>query len=1032
MKQNKHHHVSWQKTATACATVVLLGSAGYLAIQGGGGSPATVKVVTSAGVSGSLSGSPALSTVGAPSSLGSGSISLPASGAVGALDAMPQLFTIQGAPIGAPLLAKAGVNSDTEKGRVLVMESAKTRNWSVLKAGSTLALPTASGDLVEGFVNLSIVDNGWVRIGGELADGTGTFTLSASEDEVAGAILRPSLGVGYQIVQDGNDVLLVERRLTSLLCAGSEIAGGTVTTTGTVSTTTTRKDVPLLNTRPGAKGVIFTDFAGASVTDPSWNGGKTIVAAPSSATPATITSIVKAVAEDFAPFDLTVTTDPDLYAATPAGLRMRAVVTPTNTAAPGSGGVAYIGAWASAGKGFKSDTVCWVFNGGGKVCADTISHEVGHTLGLYHDGRLSSGSLSSETYYAGHGGGTNIPTSWGPIMGAPFSVNLSQWSKGEYARANNTQDDVAVIASATNKFGYLSNFSSSVVLPASLVSGSFMSGGLLQRASSADTFVFRTKGGQFTASARPMNVSTNADVQLALSNGSGASVAVSSLPDALSAAINTTLPAGEYTLSVRPAGTGPKPSTGYVTGYSEYGSLGGYVLSGVAEGVTKEPIFGNARDFVGIAGKPVAFPIAASDATTVTIKSGSLPDGLTLDSQKKLITGVCAEDTDGAVALELTATNQYGSVDADFSIKINEASASISTALGSTAYNIINSTNYPWTGVMKTDANGVVRAVAESGRLVNGGSSSLRFASFYNGDPKRASAYYLFSFWWKASTEADHDIVSLRVAGAAVKDFVTGLPVRLSGETDWVQQTVRVPVGTYPAFEFVYSKDATLSAGRDRVYMYVDSFGLPPIVVNQPPAVITNNTATWNSTSTISLSSKVDGAESVVWMKDGVTLKDGTSSSGSIVSGANSGNLLVTKASGADSGSYWLEARNSYGTITSSKSLVTIGSVPVITQQLVAPVGLKVGDTLVLSVSAVGTNPLTYQWWKDGTIRTVSSSATYQKAKITTLDAGSYSVRVSNGFGTAVSTGVMVSVGSATTVTTGTLNLTNTTATTTK
>ena len=421
MKQNTHHHVSWQKTSLACATVVLLGSAGYLAFQGGGVTPAPGRVETNAAGPGGTSLILDQVAVGSGSAAG-----LPAaSAAAGASDPLPQLFAVQGPPLGAPLLAKGGVNSDTEKGRVLVMESAKTRNWTALKAGSRLALPMVSGDLVEGVVNLSLVDNGWVRIGGELADGTGTFSLSASEDEVAGVILMPSLGVGYQIVQDGGAVLLVERRLTSLICAGSEISGGTLTSTGTV-TLTTRKDVPLINTRPGAKGVIFADFAGASITDPSWNGGRTIVAAPSTATPSSITSIVKAVAEDFAPFDLTVTTDPDLYAATPAGLRMRAVVTPTITAAPGTGGVAYIGAWANAGKGFKSDTVCWVFNGGVKACAETISHEVGHTLGLYHDGRLASGSLASETYFSGHGGGLSVPTSWGPIMGAPFGVSLTQ------------------------------------------------------------------------------------------------------------------------------------------------------------------------------------------------------------------------------------------------------------------------------------------------------------------------------------------------------------------------------------------------------------------------------------------------------------------------------------------------------------------------------------------------------------------------------------------------------------------------------
>jgi serralysin len=45
-----------------------------------------------------------------------------------------------------------------------------------------------------------------------------------------------------------------------------------------------------------------------------------------------------------------------------------------------------------------------------KYTAEAISHEVGHTLGLSHDGRITP----SEGYYAGHGSGD---TGWAPIMG---------------------------------------------------------------------------------------------------------------------------------------------------------------------------------------------------------------------------------------------------------------------------------------------------------------------------------------------------------------------------------------------------------------------------------------------------------------------------------------------------------------------------------------------------------------------------------------------------------------------------------------
>jgi hypothetical protein len=44
--------------------------------------------------------------------------------------------------------------------------------------------------------------------------------------------------------------------------------------------------------------------------------------------------------------------------------------------------------------------------------------------------------------------------SWGPIMGNPSSRNITQWSKGEYARASNDEDDLAIITSAANGVTY--------------------------------------------------------------------------------------------------------------------------------------------------------------------------------------------------------------------------------------------------------------------------------------------------------------------------------------------------------------------------------------------------------------------------------------------------------------------------------------------------------------------------------------------------------------------------------------------------
>lgn len=44
--------------------------------------------------------------------------------------------------------------------------------------------------------------------------------------------------------------------------------------------------------------------------------------------------------------------------------------------------------------------------------AETVSHEIGHNMGLSHDGQKNG-----DEHYEGFGSGA---TSWGPIMGAGY------------------------------------------------------------------------------------------------------------------------------------------------------------------------------------------------------------------------------------------------------------------------------------------------------------------------------------------------------------------------------------------------------------------------------------------------------------------------------------------------------------------------------------------------------------------------------------------------------------------------------------
>ena len=331
-------------------------------------------------------------------------------------------------------------------------------------------------------------------------------------------------------------------------------------------------NVPILNSLPGAVAVAYLDMDGQIVTGTPWRDGGTITAGSISATytQAQMTEIWKRTTEDFAPFQINVTTDQAVYLAAPSNRRIRCIITPDNEWFGGAGGVAYVNSFTWTG-----DTPCWVFSDQlgniPRYISEACSHEIGHTLGLLHDGRISP----SEGYYEGHGTGE---VGWAPIMGVGYYKSLVQWSRGEYLSANNKEDDLAIITTS-NGFTYRSDLQPSTPIgaPTLTVKETTVSdSGIIETGADADTFAFTTTGGIVSITVLGDAASQNLDV-LAEILDAGGNVLASSNPDTFTdATVVKSLTAGRYNLRVSGVSRGNPLAGGYV----DYGSLGQYSISG--------------------------------------------------------------------------------------------------------------------------------------------------------------------------------------------------------------------------------------------------------------------------------------------------------------------------------------------------------------------------------------------------------------------------------------------------------------------
>lgn len=332
--------------------------------------------------------------------------------------------------------------------------------------------------------------------------------------------------------------------------------GGTTggTDGGTTGGTTGGTDGGGTTPQPTSSSVILLDFDGQYVTNAYWNGGAPISARYSGMTAAEIQATITRVQEDYSPFNVTVTNDESVYNAANPSSRVRVIITESWEWYGQAGGVAYLGSF-----NWGNETPAWVFSSllgySGKNVAEAVSHEAGHTLGLYHQAKYEGGVKTSD-YHSGTGTGD---ISWAPIMGVGYYTNLTIWHNGQNSNGQ-YQDDLSII---TQKLPYKGDdFGNSTSSAAPM--GTSMSG-LINTTNDVDVFYF--DGAINNISLRSNG---NVDLQYTIYNGSGQAVATGNDASLLGASASVYLPYGRYYVAV----------TSVANNYaSTYGMVGTYSVS---------------------------------------------------------------------------------------------------------------------------------------------------------------------------------------------------------------------------------------------------------------------------------------------------------------------------------------------------------------------------------------------------------------------------------------------------------------------
>jgi hypothetical protein len=429
------------------------------------------------------------------------------------------------------------------------------------------ALPDSQGHPIAlGTTDYYFDGNALSMTGGALVDADATFILKGNARDLYGWIVLPGSDLAYEYTTNARgEVVVTKVAVTQIypVCDDDVTGDPAPPDLAPIATRNQAPDPPhvgpyngqdtsKLQSRPGAKKVLFMDMAVLTLDQVElWKAWQTVASA-------------------YSAFDVNVTTDKAVYDA--AGVTNSGKGCYNNAAGRSSCGI----------NAFGTTRCCTIYNkGNGYYEGTTSAHELGHLMGLSHDGGQPGGE-----YFAG------FPAyKWCPIMGSNIPKTdwgdqaLFQWSKGEYTSATQKQDDLAILAKNLPYRPDDIPANKVLTIQASDVSSDWNRGQIANSADT-DTFTFRvgSMGGHATLNIDRLEFVGGAflDVDAQLLDSAGAKIAQSNEKVARNAKFDLDLRPGDYRLVVAGGAEGTPAN-----GFSKYSSLGFYGISGKITGASE-------------------------------------------------------------------------------------------------------------------------------------------------------------------------------------------------------------------------------------------------------------------------------------------------------------------------------------------------------------------------------------------------------------------------------------------------------------